>query len=57
MEVFILGVILAAALAYTARHIKRTLTVGEDGHACAACPLIKSPLAQKRYQAKTTGKV
>ena len=52
MEVFILGVILAAALAYTARHIKRTLTVGEDGHACAACPLIKNPLAQKRYPAK-----
>lgn len=41
METIILGIILALAAAYTGRHIHRTLTVGEDGHGCASCPLIQ----------------
>lgn len=41
MEEIIIGLTLLAAVFYIYKHVKKVMTVGEDGSQCASCPLMQ----------------
>ncbi|MGD9488080.1 MAG: hypothetical protein AB7W47_08660 [Calditrichaceae bacterium] len=41
MEELIIGLVLTGAVFYIYKHVKKVMTVGEDGSQCASCPVMQ----------------
>jgi hypothetical protein len=52
METLGLIIILLLAIIYVLRHVRRTLTVGEDETKCQDCPIISMPVQDKSFSGK-----
>ncbi|MGD9900379.1 MAG: hypothetical protein AB7T22_14740 [Calditrichaceae bacterium] len=53
MEEIIISLVLLAAVYYIYKHVKKVMTVGEDGSQCASCPVMQMRFDPNRIVKKS----